>query len=61
MRPRAIAEYVGQQQLLGEGKILERMIAAGEYQSLVLWGPPGCGKTTLARLVAAESGMRFAP
>jgi putative ATPase len=61
MRPRTIAEYVGQRQLLGEGKILERMIAAGEYQSLVLWGPPGCGKTTLARLVAAESGMRFAP
>ncbi len=61
MRPRTIAEYVGQRQLLGEGKILERMIAAGEYQSLVLWGPPGCGKTTLARLVAAESEMRFAP
>jgi len=61
MRPRAIAEYVGQEHLLGEGKILERMIAAGEYQSLVLWGPPGCGKTTLARLVAAESEMRFAP
>jgi putative ATPase len=60
MRPRALAEYVGQEHLLGEGKILERMIAAGEYQSLVLWGPPGCGKTTLARLVAAESGMRFA-
>ncbi len=61
MRPRTITEYVGQRQLLGEGKILERMIATGEYQSLVLWGPPGCGKTTLARLVAAESGMRFAP
>ncbi len=61
MRPRTIAEYVGQRQLLGEGKILERMIATGEFQSLVLWGPPGCGKTTLARLVAAESGMRFAP
>jgi len=61
MRPRALAEYVGQEHLLGEGKILERMIAAGEYQSLVLWGPPGCGKTTLARLVAAESEMRFAP
>lgn len=61
MRPRTLAEYIGQAHLLGEGKILERMIAAGEYQSLVLWGPPGCGKTTLARLVAAESGMRFAP
>jgi len=61
MRPRALTEYVGQEHLLGEGKILERMIAAGEYQSLVLWGPPGCGKTTLARLVAAESGMRFEP
>ncbi|MCH2102386.1 MAG: replication-associated recombination protein A [Planctomycetes bacterium] len=61
MRPRTITEYVGQRQLLGEGKILERMIRAGEYQSLVLWGPPGCGKTTLARLVADASEMRFAP
>ncbi len=61
MRPRTITEYVGQRQLLGEGKILERMIRAGEYQSLVLWGPPGCGKTTLARLIADASEMRFAP
>ena len=61
MRPRTLKEFIGQTHLLGEGKILERMIAAGEYQSLVLWGPPGCGKTTLARLIAAESGMRFAP
>ena len=61
MRPRALKEYAGQVQLLSEGKILQRMIAAKEFQSLVLWGPPGCGKTTLARLVAAESEMRFAP
>ncbi len=61
MRPRGLKEYAGQSQLLSEGKILQRMIAAKEFQSFVLWGPPGCGKTTLARLVAAESEMRFAP
>ncbi|MEO0650139.1 MAG: replication-associated recombination protein A [Planctomycetota bacterium] len=61
MRPRTLDEVVGQAALLGEGGVLRGMLAAGLEQSLVLWGPPGVGKTTLARLVAAASGHRFEP
>lgn len=52
MRPRRLNEVVGQAHLLGEGHILQRMVAQGRLHSLILWGPPGCGKTTLARLLA---------
>jgi putative ATPase len=61
MRPRTIEEYVGQEHLVGKGHVLERALAGDAKQSLVLWGPPGAGKTTLARLIAAKSGMRFVP
>ncbi len=61
MRPRTIEEYVGQEHLVGKGHILERALAGDAKQSLVLWGPPGSGKTTLARLIAVRSGMRFVP
>ena len=61
MRPRTIEEYVGQEHLVGRGHILERALAGDAKQSLVLWGPPGSGKTTLARLIAAKSRMRFVP
>ena len=61
MRPRSLAEYLGQEQLVGEGRILGSLLEGGLTQSLVLWGPPGTGKTTLARLIAAHSGLRFAP
>ena len=61
MRPRTIEEYVGQEHLVGKGHVLERALAGEAKQSLVLWGPPGSGKTTLARLIAAKSGMRFVP
>jgi putative ATPase len=61
MRPRELGDFVGQTHLLGEGRILSRILAAGELQSLILWGPPGIGKTTLARLIAARSGMHFVP
>ncbi len=55
MRPRTLEEFVGQRHLLGEGKILHRLLSGSLFQSLILWGPPGCGKTTLARLIAART------
>jgi putative ATPase len=59
MRPRTLAELVGQAHLLGPGKLLRRALEARELPSLILWGPPGTGKTTLARLLAAEAHARF--
>ena len=59
MRPRTLAEFKGQQHLLGPGKAIRAMLDAGRPSSMILWGPPGSGKTTLARLVAAESGTTF--
>jgi putative ATPase len=59
MRPRALAEYVGQEHLLGPGRILERAISSDQIPSMVLWGPPGVGKTTLARLIAGLTQSHF--
>ncbi|HUO20636.1 MAG TPA: replication-associated recombination protein A [Steroidobacteraceae bacterium] len=61
MRPRNIGEFVGQQHLLGPGKPLAAAIAAGKLHSLILWGPPGTGKTTLARLIAQACNAQFIP
>jgi putative ATPase len=59
LRPKTLAEVVGQEHVLGAEGTLGRMVASGHYASLILWGPPGCGKTTLARLVAVQSGYEF--
>jgi putative ATPase len=59
MRPRTLAEFRGQEHLLGPGKAIRAMLDAGRPSSMFLWGPPGSGKTPLARLDAAESGTTF--
>ncbi|CAM5616728.1 hypothetical protein RLIN73S_07374 [Rhodanobacter lindaniclasticus] len=59
MRPRRIDEIVGQQRLVGADRALRRALEAGKIHSMVLWGPPGCGKTTLALLVARYADADF--
>lgn len=59
MRPRTLAEFVGQEQFLGEGKLLRRLLKADRLGSLIFYGPPGTGKTTLARLLATETRSIF--
>ena len=59
MRPATLSEVAGQDHLLGPNGSLTRMLKRGSLASLILWGPPGVGKTTIARLLAAESGLEF--
>jgi putative ATPase len=59
LRPRALDEVVGQDHLTGPDGAIGRMVAAGKLASMILWGPPGTGKTTIARLLADAVGMRF--
>ena len=61
MRPARLEEVVGQDHLLGKHGALGRMIAAGRLASHILWGPPGCGKTTIARLLAVNTDLEFEP
>ncbi len=59
MRPRTFSDYLGQKKLLGEGGALRQLIDAGRVPSMVLWGPPGSGKTTLANLIARQTESDF--
>ncbi len=61
LRPKKLAEILGQDHLLGPEGALGRMLASGKLSSMVLWGPPGCGKTTIARLLAEETELHFEP
>jgi putative ATPase len=59
MRPRSLDEFVGQKQVLGPGKPLRHAVESGQLHSMILWGPPGTGKTTLARLIAQRAHAHF--
>ena len=59
MRPRTLNEYVGQRHILGPGKLLRRAIEADRISSIILYGPPGVGKTSLAQVIAASTRSRF--
>ncbi len=60
LRPQKLDDIVGQEHLVSEGKIIREMVEHGQPASLILWGPPGSGKTTLARIIANETGVEFA-
>ncbi|HEY82381.1 MAG TPA: replication-associated recombination protein A [Dehalococcoidia bacterium] len=61
MRPTSLHTFVGQEHLIGPGRVLRKAIESGKIPSMILWGPPGCGKTTLAYIIANTTGAHFSP
>src|SRR5439155_21166259 len=61
LRPRSLGDIVGQDHLIGAEGPIGRMVAARQLASMILWGPPGCGKTTIARLLAEGTDRAFEP
>src|SRR3954468_6232976 len=61
LRPKTLSEVVGQEHLLGPEGPIGRMVASGRLSSMILWGPPGCGKPTIARLLAKGTKLAFQP
>src|SRR5690606_8375149 len=61
MRPRTLEEYLGQRHIVGEGKLLRRAILGDQLFSIILWGPPGSGKTPLAQIIAGATNAHFEP
>src|SRR2546423_5987933 len=59
MRPRTLDEFVGQEHLVGPGRVLRRAIETDQVGSMILWGPPGTGKTTLAQIIAGATRAHF--
>ena len=59
LRPKSLDEYIGQKHLVGEGAVLRKMIDSGNLSSIILWGPPGVGKTTLAKIIANSLNRPF--
>ena len=59
MMPKTLDDYVGQEHILGENKILYRTIKADRLSSIILWGPPGCGKTSLAKVISNTTKYKF--
>ena len=59
MRPETLDNFVGQENIIGQGKILRQAIEGDNIPSIIFWGPPGCGKTTLARIIARKTKAEF--